>query len=60
MAGNQNANMVNPKCTIQAEAIADELMAAGMMDMGLHLLPRCKPWLKDRLTWRIQRDIQQF
>ena len=37
--------------TPREEAIADKLAAAGMMDMGLHFLPLCKPWLQDRCMW---------
>ena len=43
VAGNLNANLVEPECTPQGEAIADELAAAGLLDMVLHSLPRCKP-----------------
>ena len=24
--------------------------------MGMHLLPRCRPWLQDRFTWSMRRD----
>ena len=34
-------------------------MAVGLIDTGLHFLPRHKPCLKDRCTWSIQRDIQE-
>ena len=51
-----NANLEEPEGTLRLEAIADRLTAAGLSDMGLHFLPRQKPWLKDRCTWRIQQD----
>ena len=50
VAGNLNANLVETEGTPWAEAVTDELEAAGLMDMGLHFLPLCKPWLKDRCT----------
>ena len=43
VAGNINNNLEDPEGTPQAEAIADKLTAAGLMDMCLHFLPRCKP-----------------
>ena len=44
---------------ITAEAISDKLVAVGLMNMGVHLLPHRKPWLKDRSMWIIQRDGQE-
>ena len=40
-------------------AIADELVAAGPMDMGLHLLLQHKPWYQDIFAWSMQRDRQE-
>ena len=55
MAGDPNANLVDPEGTLQVEEIAYELAAAGILDMGLHFLPRCKPWVQDRCTWSMRR-----
>ena len=59
IAGNLNTKLEDPEVTPRAEAIADELMASGLMDMGLHFLPRRKMWLKDMCTWRMQWDRQE-
>ena len=59
VANDLNANLAEPEGTPQAEAIADELAAVGLLDMGLHFLPRSKPWLKDRYTWRMHQDGQE-
>ena len=56
VAGNINANQTDPEGTPRAEAIADNLAAARLMDMGLHFTPRRKLWLKDRCTWCMQQD----
>ena len=56
MAGNINANLAELEGTPLAEAIADEITVAGLMDISLHFFPHQKTWLKDRSTWRIQRD----
>ena len=56
MVGDLNANLANPEGTPQVEAIADELDAAGLVYMGLHLLSQRKPWLQDRCTWIMRRD----
>ena len=53
---NLNANLVDLESTARVEAIANELAAVGLMDMGLNFLPRRKPWLKDRCIWRIHQD----
>ena len=50
-----NTNTQEPEGTPQSEAIADELAAAGIKDMGLHFLPRNKPWLQDRYKWIMRR-----
>ena len=55
VAGDLNANMVDPEVTPWSEAIADEPTVYGLMDMGLHLLPRCNQWLKYRCMWRMQQ-----
>ena len=51
VAGDLNANLAEPKVTPQVEAVGDELVAAGLMDMELHFLPRRKPWFQYRCTW---------
>ena len=37
-----------------------DLVEEGLMEMGLHLLPRHKPWLKNRFTWIMQQYRQEF
>ena len=39
MSGDLNANLEEPEVTPQVEAIANELMVVGLMDMGLYFLP---------------------
>ena len=39
MSGDLNANLQEPEVTPQVEAIANELMVVGLMDMGLYFLP---------------------
>ena len=48
VAGDLNANLAEPEVTPQGEAIVDKLVVAGLMDMGLHFLPRHNPLLQDR------------
>ena len=60
MASDINANLEEPEGTPQAESIADKLATAGLMYMGLHFLPRRKPWLKDMCTWNMQQDGREF
>ena len=45
VAGDLNPNIMEPEGT---PAIADKLAASGLEDMGLHFLPRRKPWFQDR------------
>ena len=45
VSGDLNVNITEPEGTPRGEAIADELTAAGLEDMGMHFLPRRKPWL---------------
>ena len=45
VAGNLNANLSESEGTPQGKSIVDELAAAGIVDMGLHLIPQHKPWL---------------
>ena len=59
MAGDLNANLADPGGTPRGEAITDKRAAAGIEDMGLHFLPRRKPWLKDMCTCRMRRDGQE-
>ena len=56
LARNITANLEEPEVTLQLEAIGWELTADGLVDMALHLLPRHKPWLKDRCIWRMHHD----
>ena len=56
MAGNLNSNLVEPEGTQQVEAMTEDLTAAGLEDMGMHFLPRCRLWLQDRFTWGMRRD----
>ena len=51
-----NANLAGLEGTPRDEVIADKLAAADIVDMGLHFLPRRKPWLQDRCTWIMRRD----
>ena len=55
MAGNLNANLADLEGTPKGEAIADELAAAGLLDIEIIFLPRRKTWLQDKCTWRIHR-----
>ena len=59
VAGNLNADLVEPEVTPQCEAILYELAAAGLMYMGLHFLPRRNPLLQDRCMWSMWRDGQE-
>ena len=59
MAGELNANLAEPEGTPQGEVILDELTAVGIMDMGLHFLPRRKPWFQDRCMWIVRRYVQE-
>ena len=45
VAGDFNINLVEPEGTPQGEAVADELAAAGLIDIVLHFLTWRKPWL---------------
>ena len=54
--GNLNSNLEEPEGSPRLEAIADELIVDGLMDMGLHFLPQCKLWSKGICTWRMQQD----
>ena len=60
MAGNLNAKLAETEGTPRGEAISDDLVAAGPMDMGVKFLPQNNPWFEDRCTWRMQRDGQVF
>ena len=40
------------------EEIAMELATAGLEYMSAHLLPRRKPWPRDRRTWSMQSGDQ--
>ena len=59
MAGDLNANLADPEGAPRGEAISDKLVAAGLLDTGLHFLPQRKPWLQDRCTWTMQRYGQE-
>ena len=59
MAGYLNAKLEDPEGTPQREAIADDLEAVGLMNIGVHFLPCCNPWLQDRCKWSMQRDGQE-
>ena len=56
MARDLNANRAELEDTPQGEAISDDLVAAGPMDMGVNFLPRHNPWFQDRCTLSICRD----
>ena len=56
VAGDLNVNLAEPEGTPRGEAIADELAAAGIEDMGLHFYPCLKLWLQDMCTWSMRRD----
>ena len=56
VAGDLNANLVEPEITPRGEALADELAVAGLEDMILHFFPLSKPWLQDMFTWSMRRD----
>ena len=53
-----NTNLEETEGTLWSEAIMEKLMAAGLVVMGLHFLPRLNPWSKYRFTWRMQQDRQ--
>ena len=59
VAGDINANLEYPEGTLWLEALVDKLTASCLIDMCLHFLPQCNPWLKYRCTWRIQRYGQE-
>ena len=46
VTGDINANLAYPEGTPRYEAITENLVAAGLEDMGMHFLPRRKPWLQ--------------
>ena len=54
-----NFNLTETEGTPRGEAIKVYLASAGLEDMGLHFLPRNKPWLQDRFTWKMIRDGQE-
>ena len=58
--GDINENLEEPEGTPRSEAIAEKITVDGLVDMGLHLLPWRKPWLNDRCTWKIQRDVLEI
>ena len=47
MNGKHNDNLSELEGTLPGEAIADELAAVGLMEMGVNFLPWSKPWLED-------------
>ena len=53
VAGNLNSNLAEPEGTPQGGATADEIAAAGLLDMGMHFLQRHKTWFQNRRTWRM-------
>ena len=55
-----NANLAGLEGTPRDEVIADKLAAADIVDMGLHFLPRRKPWLQDRCTWIMRKNRRYF
>ena len=57
VVGNLNTSLAEPEGTPQGESIMDKLTAAGLMDTGLNFLPWRKPWLQDRCTWSMRRDV---
>ena len=59
VTGDLNVNLADPEGTLKGEAIADELTAAGIEDMGLQFSPCLKPWLQDRCTWRMRKDEKE-
>ena len=54
VAGDINADLKYTGGKLWLEDILDKLAAAGLLDT--HFLPRHKPWLTDRCTWRMQQD----
>ena len=44
VSGDLNSNLKEPAVTPGLKKIAEELTAAGLIDMGLHFLPRLGPW----------------
>ena len=59
VAGDINANLEYLEGTLWLEALVDKLTASCLIDMGLHFLPQCNPWLKDRCNWRMQQEGQE-
>ena len=59
VTGNLNSNLAELEGTSRCEAITDKLAMTGLLDMGLHFLPRCKPWLQDMCMWHMRRDGQE-
>ena len=59
MSVDLNANLLDPEGTPQGGAIAGELVGEGLLDIGLHFLPRRKPWLQDMCKWSMWRDGQE-
>ena len=60
-AGKLNSDIAEPEGTSRGEAIAYELAAAGLEDMGMQFLPRSKPWLQDMCTWSMmgyEREVR--
>ena len=56
MTGDINANLAYPEGTPRYEAITENLVAAGLEDMGMHFLPHSKLWLQYMCTWSMRRD----
>ena len=59
MTSDLNANLEDTEDIPQGESIADKLAAVGILDMGMHFLPRRKPWLQGRFTFIMRRDVQE-
>ena len=59
VAGDLNANLADPEVILQGKAIAYDLVASSLLDMGLHLLPQNKLWLQYRCTWRVRKYGQE-
>ena len=53
VAGEFNSNLVEPEGTPQGEAIADKLVVAGLLEMGLNFLLQSKPWFHYRFMWNM-------
>ena len=59
MTGNLNANIADLEGTPRGESIAEEIVAAGIENMGMHFLPRRNPWLHDKCKWSMRRDERE-